>query len=99
MVKDTAASCRESSSLLGRWGFRGVDPHSLGARRRPGEAAREAFRVGRRSVAVAIRLRRAKSSGRAEAVELHLADEDLEAIGLSPDPTIIVTIELTPEHA
>ena len=34
-----------------------------------------------------------------EAVELHLADEDLEALGLSPDPTIIVTMELTPEHA
>ena len=45
MVKDTAASCREPTSLLGRWGFRGVDPHSLGARRRPWEAAREAFRV------------------------------------------------------
>ena len=34
-----------------------------------------------------------------EAVGLHLADEDLEALGLSPDPTIIVTMELTPEHA
>jgi predicted RNase H-like HicB family nuclease len=34
-----------------------------------------------------------------EAVELHLADEDLEALGLGPDPTIIVTMELTPEHA
>ena len=45
VVKDTAASCREPTSLLGRWGFRGVDPHSLGARRRPWEAAREAFRV------------------------------------------------------
>ena len=28
-----------------------------------------------------------------EAVELHLADEDLEALGLSPDPTIIATME------
>jgi hypothetical protein len=45
VVKDTVASCREAASLLGRWGFRGVDPHGLGARRRPGEAAREAFRV------------------------------------------------------
>ncbi len=34
-----------------------------------------------------------------EAVELHLADEDLEALGLTPDPTIIVTMELTPAHA
>jgi hypothetical protein len=32
VVKDTAASCREPASLLGRWGFRGVDPHGLGAR-------------------------------------------------------------------
>ena len=34
-----------------------------------------------------------------EAVELHLADEDLESLGLSADPTIIVTMELTPAHA
>jgi predicted RNase H-like HicB family nuclease len=34
-----------------------------------------------------------------EAVELHLADEDLEALGLIPEPTIIVTMELLPEHA
>jgi len=34
-----------------------------------------------------------------EAVELHLADEDIQALGLVPDPTIIVTMELTPEHA
>ena len=34
-----------------------------------------------------------------EAVELHLADEDLEALGLASDPTIIVTMELTPAHA
>ena len=34
-----------------------------------------------------------------EAVELHLADEDMEALGLVSDPTIIVTMELTPEHA
>ena len=29
-----------------------------------------------------------------EAVALHLEDEDLEALGLSPDPTIMVVIEL-----
>jgi predicted RNase H-like HicB family nuclease len=34
-----------------------------------------------------------------EAVELHLADEDLEALGLSADPIIIVTMELSPSHA
>ena len=34
-----------------------------------------------------------------EAVELHLADEDLAALGLIADPTIIVTMELIPEHA
>ncbi|HMH54457.1 MAG TPA: type II toxin-antitoxin system HicB family antitoxin [Candidatus Acidoferrum sp.] len=34
-----------------------------------------------------------------EAVELHLADEDLESLGLISDPTIIVTMELTPAHA
>ena len=34
-----------------------------------------------------------------EAVELHLADEDLEALGLTREPTIIVTLELIPEHA
>ena len=34
-----------------------------------------------------------------EAVELHLADEDLEALGLTPEPTIVVTMELIPEHA
>ena len=34
-----------------------------------------------------------------EAVELHLADEDLEALGLVPAPTILVTMELIPEHA
>ena len=34
-----------------------------------------------------------------EAVELHLAGEDLESLGLTPDPTIIVTMELTPTHA
>ena len=33
------------------------------------------------------------------AVELHLADEDLASLGLAPDPTIVVTLELTPEHA
>ena len=34
-----------------------------------------------------------------EAVELHLADENLEALGLAPEPTIVVTLELTPTHA
>jgi predicted RNase H-like HicB family nuclease len=34
-----------------------------------------------------------------EAVELHLADEDLESLGLISDPTIIVTMELTLAHA
>lgn len=34
-----------------------------------------------------------------EAVELHLAGEDLAAIGLAPDPTILVTLELVPAHA
>lgn len=34
-----------------------------------------------------------------QAVELHLADEDLEALGLAPNPTIIVTLELMPAHA
>ncbi len=34
-----------------------------------------------------------------EAVELHLADEHLEALGLAPDPTVIATLELIPAHA
>ena len=34
-----------------------------------------------------------------EAVELHLAGEDLTALGLASDPTILVTLELTPAHA
>ena len=34
-----------------------------------------------------------------EAVELHLADENLEALGLTSQPTIIATLELIPEHA
>lgn len=34
-----------------------------------------------------------------EAVGLHLADEDLDALGLAADPTIIVTMELAPAHA
>ena len=34
-----------------------------------------------------------------EAVELHLAGEDLGALGLAPDPTILVTFEVTPAHA
>ena len=34
-----------------------------------------------------------------EAVALHLEDEDLEALGLAPNPTILVTMELEPAHA
>ena len=34
-----------------------------------------------------------------EAVELHLAGEDLAAMGLAPDPTILVTLELVPAHS
>ena len=34
-----------------------------------------------------------------EAVELHLGGEDLAALGLAPNPTILVTLELTPTHA
>lgn len=34
-----------------------------------------------------------------EAVELHLAGENLAALGLAPDPTILVTLELIPTHA
>jgi len=34
-----------------------------------------------------------------EAVELHLAGEDLTALGLAPQPTILVTLELIPTHA
>jgi predicted RNase H-like HicB family nuclease len=34
-----------------------------------------------------------------EAVELHLAGENLAALGLAPNPTIVVTLELIPTHA
>ena len=34
-----------------------------------------------------------------EAVELHLEGEDLTALGLAPQPTLIVTMELEPIHA
>jgi len=34
-----------------------------------------------------------------EAVELHLASEDLVQLGLAPHPTIVVTLELEPEYA
>ena len=34
-----------------------------------------------------------------EAVALHLADEDLAALGLAPNPTVIVTMEISPAHA
>ena len=34
-----------------------------------------------------------------EAVDLHLSGEDLASLGLAPDPTILVTLELTLAHA
>ncbi|MBC8512132.1 MAG: type II toxin-antitoxin system HicB family antitoxin [Dehalococcoidia bacterium] len=34
-----------------------------------------------------------------EAVALHLEGEDLAELGLAPDPTILVTMELEPAHA
>ena len=34
-----------------------------------------------------------------EAVDLHLTGEDLESLGFAPDPTILVTLELTLAHA
>jgi len=34
-----------------------------------------------------------------EAVELHLEDENLEELGISPNPSIIVTMELESAHA
>lgn len=34
-----------------------------------------------------------------EAVALHLEDEDLEALGLAPDPCLLVTLELPAAHA
>jgi predicted RNase H-like HicB family nuclease len=34
-----------------------------------------------------------------EAIGLHLEGEDLAAMGLSPHPTVIVTMELTPANA
>ncbi len=34
-----------------------------------------------------------------EAVELHLAGEDLASLGLAPEPTILVTLELILTHA
>jgi predicted RNase H-like HicB family nuclease len=34
-----------------------------------------------------------------DAVSLHLADEDLAALGFSPNPTVVVTMELFPTHA
>ncbi len=34
-----------------------------------------------------------------EAVALHLEGEDLEALGLAPNPTILLTMELELEHA
>jgi hypothetical protein len=30
---------------------------------------------------------------------LHLAGEDLATMGLAPDPTILVTLELVPAHS
>jgi predicted RNase H-like HicB family nuclease len=34
-----------------------------------------------------------------EAVELHLTGENLAALGLASQPTILVTLELIPTHA
>jgi predicted RNase H-like HicB family nuclease len=34
-----------------------------------------------------------------EAVELYLEGEDLTELGLAPNPTIMVTMEMEPEHA
>ena len=34
-----------------------------------------------------------------EAVALHLEDEDLAALGLAPDPCLVVTLELPASHA
>jgi predicted RNase H-like HicB family nuclease len=33
-----------------------------------------------------------------EAVELYLEGEDLAELGLAPNPTILVTMEMEPEH-
>ena len=34
-----------------------------------------------------------------EAVELHLASEDLAQLGLAPHPTLLVTMEVEPQYA
>ena len=34
-----------------------------------------------------------------EAVQLHLEGEDLSELGLAPEPTILVTLELEPAYA
>jgi predicted RNase H-like HicB family nuclease len=34
-----------------------------------------------------------------EAVALHLAGVDLAALGLAPNPTVVITMELSPTHA
>lgn len=34
-----------------------------------------------------------------EAVQLHLEDEDLVELGLAPNPTVLVTLELEPVYA
>jgi predicted RNase H-like HicB family nuclease len=34
-----------------------------------------------------------------QAVGLHLAGEDLEALGLSPSPSLVVSMEIEPVHA
>ncbi len=34
-----------------------------------------------------------------EAVSLHLEGEDLAALGLAPEPTIVISMELEPVHA
>jgi predicted RNase H-like HicB family nuclease len=34
-----------------------------------------------------------------EAVELHLEGEDLAAMGLAPNPVVLITMEMEPEYA
>jgi len=34
-----------------------------------------------------------------EAVSLHLENEDLAALGLAPEPAVVITMELEPVHA
>jgi len=34
-----------------------------------------------------------------EAIELHLEGEDLKELGLAPNPAVVITMELEPQHA